>query len=289
MFLIVFCCLVLSACSGSSVRDNPYDPNVVNSNLSSESVLSSAVLLSSSDKVGLSSDEEKSSSIVSSQVQTFSSSMQSSNSNSSSSSSLFVSSSALLWSSSSEILFDVRDSATYKTTVINGRVWMAENLNFGKRVDDLNSVSQVLNNSEKFCVGNLDVNCRTLGALYQWHVAMNLPKSCVGVVCVDSIYSGNFQGICPAGWHIPRASEWADLNLYFNQMNKSHGFLNTASAGQRAYSGGYTMTSSTDLFFELSEVTSTLIYAWTIVASDTVFQHNNFYKKAGLSLRCVKD
>ena len=191
--------------------------------------------------------------------------------------------------SSAENLFDIRDSTTYKTTIINGRVWMAENLNFGKRINDLNTVSQIQNNGEKFCVGDSDANCSSLGGLYQWHVAMNLPKSCVSVVCVDSIYSGYYRGICPVGWHIPRQAEWADLNKSFNQMNNNYEFLNSSSAGQRAYSGGYTMTISTDLFFEASEVTSTLIYAWTIVASDTVFQHNNFYKKAGLSVRCVKD
>ena len=98
---------------------------------------------------------------------------------------------------------------------------MAQNLNYGTRVDD--SVPQ-RNDAvqEKYCYGDLESNCTTYGALYQWQEAMQMPGGCVSPYslpekfslshCDSAFYTlPGHQGLCPVGWHIPNATEFNTL------------------------------------------------------------------------------
>lgn len=106
------------------------------------------------------------------------------------------------------LLIDPRDGRTYKTVRIGEQVWMAENLNYGRPV----------NNCDQRDNGIIEKtfyeNDSTLGAiysgLYTWDEAMNYQQK-----------EGS-QGICPDGWHIPTLSEWRQLAQ----------FLGVDSAGQ---------------------------------------------------------
>lgn len=76
-----------------------------------------------------------------------------------------------------EVFIDPRDSQTYRTLRHNGKIWMAQNLNF-----ELGEGSWFYNNnselSEKF------------GRLYNWEAA---------------------KKACPPGWHLPTDEEWKEL------------------------------------------------------------------------------
>ena len=104
---------------------------------------------------------------------------------------------------------DPRDGKYYKTVEIDGRLWMAENLNIGTMI---NSSTGGLNNDgyqkdntkiEKYCYNNDPENCEIYGALYQWDAAMRFAD-----------YEAA-EGICPGGWHIPTALEWKELYLFY--------------------------------------------------------------------------
>lgn len=98
-------------------------------------------------------------------------------------------------------LTDTRDSKVYGTVDMNGRCWMADNLNYGSFV----TTSQGQQNNsmaEKYCYGNNPANCPTMGGLYSWGELMNYAT-------VE--YS---QGLCPDNWHVPTDSEWYDMEHF---------------------------------------------------------------------------
>ena len=88
-----------------------------------------------------------------------------------------------------EPITDTRDGKTYKTVVIGGQIWMAENLKFnasgskcgnGRNLVDMNTYT-----------------CDIYGRLYNWATAMEA---------------------CPTNWHVPSNAEWTTL-MYFVGAN----------------------------------------------------------------------
>ncbi|MDR2693988.1 MAG: hypothetical protein LBB74_07210 [Chitinispirillales bacterium] len=67
---------------------------------------------------------------------------------------------------------------TCKQTRIDGKVWMAENLN--------------IETADSWCYDNSPSGCAKYGRLYTWSAAMSA---------------------CPAGWHLPSRDEWGALAI----------------------------------------------------------------------------
>ena len=101
-----------------------------------------------------------------------------------SSSSVALSSSSVSSKAVYGTLQDVRDGKSYKTLLIGGKTWMAENLNFSKSTDG----SIVLDST--FCYDDIPANCEKYGRLYQEEDAIKA---------------------CPSGWRIPTDEEWAAM------------------------------------------------------------------------------
>jgi uncharacterized protein (TIGR02145 family) len=91
-------------------------------------------------------------------------------------------------------LTDVRDGKIYKTAMIGGKCWMAENFNFGTIISGyLPSTDNCTD--EKYCQP-ADVNCTVYGGLYQWEELMRYGTTTAN------------KGICPPEWHVPAEAEW---------------------------------------------------------------------------------
>lgn len=99
---------------------------------------------------------------------------------------------------------DSRDGKTYKTVVVKGRTWMAENLNFTGNNEDF-----TLQKEYSLCYGNDDNNCELYGRLYSREAAMNSTECGYNTNCN---LADPLQGACPAGWHIPSKAEATELN-----------------------------------------------------------------------------
>jgi len=96
------------------------------------------------------------------------------------------------------IFIDTRDGQEYKWVRIGDQIWMAENINIGRRIHH-KSLPIRDKNIEKYCYDNNEAMCNDYGGLYTWDEAM------------QSSMSNGYQGICPEGWHIPSKEEWSDL------------------------------------------------------------------------------
>ena len=98
----------------------------------------------------------------------------------------------------------------YPTVQIGSQCWFQRHLNIGTRIA---SSSDQTNNGtiEKYCYNDLDANCRTYGGLYQWAEAVQYENGASNTTSPNPAFSGNVQGICPAGWHIPTLTEFETL------------------------------------------------------------------------------
>lgn len=94
-------------------------------------------------------------------------------------------------------MIDSRDGQVYKTVKIGNQVWMAENLNY--EIDS------------SFCYNDSAEYCAKYGRLYRWATAVGKPESECGYGKICSLPSGNIQGVCPSGWHMPSKAEWDTL------------------------------------------------------------------------------
>jgi uncharacterized protein (TIGR02145 family) len=91
---------------------------------------------------------------------------------------------------------DPRDGQVYQTICINGKIWMAENLNYA------------VPGSGTWCYDDLNSNCNIYGRLYNWSTLMAGSKA-------SSTNPSNVQGLCPPGWHIPSLAEYQEMMREF--------------------------------------------------------------------------
>ena len=191
----LFCAfaLVLGACDGSSTSSNEldHDSNVdANNNPNGESSSSS---VSISDSI----DSEQNPFSSSSESQTY------------------VDDGLVAWDYLNPKInygemTDERDGQVYKTTVIAGHVWMAENLNYA--YEDSSTRTSPLS----LCYDNNPALCKKYGRLYLWSAAMDS----AGFFSDSANNCGNLhkctvsnpvRGVCPEGWHLPADYEWEAL------------------------------------------------------------------------------
>ena len=132
---------------------------------------------------------------------------------------------------------DSRDGKVYKTVKIGDQVWMAENLNY----DD--SVQTPSLKERSWCFNNKQEHCNVTGRLYTWAAAIdsvalandaNNPMDCGNFKVCN--FTGDIQGICPDGWHLPSHYEWD--TLITTARNKGDAALVLRSSSGWGYGNG---------------------------------------------------
>ena len=125
-------------------------------------------------------------------------------------------------------LVDKRDGNVYKTVVIGGKRWMAENLRFTDSLSNINyrqgmafNCVIVRENSWSEWECNEDERAKSndqIGAIYSWTTAMNLDGKWANDF-IGAVISLPRRGICPEGWHLPDTTEWKILAESFDNVS----------------------------------------------------------------------
>jgi uncharacterized protein (TIGR02145 family) len=189
---------------------------------------------------------------------------------------------------------DYRDNppTTYLTAFLGGKCWMTENLRYGTLLSPI-AASQADNCvTEKYCLTS-DANCTAYGGLYQWDELIQY-----GVTA-----GPQYQGVCPAGWHIPAAADFQAL-IDANQGNGLAGsilkdmFLNPrgfeALLSGMAYmniSWSFTATDvpSGTLFWTSSPGSGNRIITRGVNSEVPSISYYESIKANAFPVRCVKD
>ena len=102
--------------------------------------------------------------------------------------------------SDTSLFTDPRDGQVYKTVMISGLEWMAENLNYGDFIT-VTDTAQDNGVVEKYSFSdNPDLKGEFGGyyTFYDWMELMNHDTSSI-------------QGICPPGWELPTRNDWEKI------------------------------------------------------------------------------
>ena len=191
------------------------------------------------------------------------------------------------------------DGNIYNSLIIGTQTWMIENLKTTKFNDDT-VIPNVTNGTDwnilttpGYCwYNNEEEPFKNLyGALYNW-------------------YTVNSSKLCPIGWHTPTNTEWTTLTNYLGGASVAGGKMkeigethwqspNTGATnesgftalpgGHRGDSGAFGITGSYSLFWSSTESDMNHALLPTVTSTSINVAINNFDKKSGLSVRCLKD
>ena len=208
-------------------------------------------------------------------------------------------------------VFDERDGRTYRTTVINGLEWMAENLNY------------VVDSS--FCYNDEPAYCEKYGRLYRWESAMDLDTTAINVR--QWTEGKKYQGVCPQGWHLPTKDEFmsliqftvawkhADDPVFLEEIGYIHWYYLKSKDGwdntspENDYNGGYSRDyANYRNDYQKYDKEGRCAAFWTsdeqevlggvadnyfaIIANYFCYEYHDFesvWKDHRVSVRCVKD
>jgi len=197
------------------------------------------------------------------------------------------------------------DGNTYGTVEIGNQVWMAENLKVthyrdGTPITNVtDSAAWVALRPEAYYIYNNNASNEldTYGALYNWY-AVNGDTDGDGV---------KDKEIAPEGWHVPTDDEWTTLT---NHLGGAGGKLketginhwsspNTGATnesgftalpgGYRNYTGYYLNMGLYGYFWSATETYSTNAWYRRLNYSYSDVTRDYFSKRAGFSVRCVRD
>lgn len=204
---------------------------------------------------------------------------------------------------------------TYNTVQIGNQCWFKENLNLGTRI---NGIQEQTNNQiiEKYCYNDLESNCDISGGLYQWGEIVQYLNGGSNTTSWNPAPTGNVQGICPSGWHLPSDAEWCTLTQYIDptvncnangpsgidaalKMKSTSGWTNN---GNGTNSSGFTIIPTggrrnEGIFYWPTDYSSFLTATqydannmfYRDVNSGPMITRGEYLKIFGRTVRCIKD
>jgi hypothetical protein len=174
----------------------------------------------------------------------------------------------------------------YNTVQIGSQCWLKENLNVGTRIS---GSTEQTNNSiiEKYCYNNDTANCTLYGGLYQWAEAVQYKNGANNTALTNPPLTGNVQGICPTGWHLPTNAEYATLSSSVIGDGNSFGF--SALLSGYSYGGTFYQLGSNAYFWSSTEEDAADTYYMYMSSDGSSIGQGYQSKVDGFSVHCVKD
>ncbi|MDQ7816740.1 MAG: FISUMP domain-containing protein [Melioribacteraceae bacterium] len=193
----------------------------------------------------------------------------------------------------------------YNTVQIGTQCWLKENLDVGTIIMG-NQEQQNNGVLEKYCYDNNPGNCNTYGGFYQWAEAVQYKNGATNTTFPSPSFSGNVQGICPPGWHLPTIAEFQVLiGSVGNDGNKLKAVGQGSGEGVGTNTTGFSalmtgIRNSNGIFSDFSNATvywsstqgSNYDGASDIILGSTgsnILENNYGGKSYGHSVRCLKD
>jgi uncharacterized protein (TIGR02145 family) len=189
------------------------------------------------------------------------------------------------------------DGNTYNIVQIGDQFWLKENLMVTKYRDG----HPIPNNADSTVWANLTLGGRcyydndadnngTYGSLYNWFA-------------VD-----NERGLCPTGWHVPTDAEWTELVEYLGGEYIAGGKMKTTTlweapnegatnnsgfsalpAGERTFESEFKELGFMGTWWSQTQDSEEVGISYHIENSFANIGRNYNNKKAGFSVRCIKD
>lgn len=192
---------------------------------------------------------------------------------------------------------------TYNAVQIGTQCWLKENLDVGNMIID--PQNQVNNGTiEKYCYDNNSANCNSYGGLYQWAEAVQYKNGANDTTTPNPAFSGNVQGICPNGWHIPTSTEFKILSDFSNSNSNSLKAIGQGTgegagtnssgysallSGFRFKSGGFGNAGFDAISWSTTESDmNNSLYFYLNYSNTNIYLYNNS-KSFGFSVRCLID
>ena len=203
------------------------------------------------------------------------------------------------------------DSVTYEggpygTVQIGTQCWLTKNLNVGTMVT--RTTTQTNNGIfEKHCYANTLSNCTEDGGLYQWAEAVIYENGATNSSDWSPAPTGNVQGLCPSGWHIPSDTEWYTLADYLTANGyygveatalkavspiwngDDHFGFNILPAGEFVVGGSDHFQGEGTSFWSSSIVGEDYVRINHFRSDQTSFNSDAYSRASSYSIRCLRD
>jgi uncharacterized protein (TIGR02145 family) len=204
---------------------------------------------------------------------------------------------------------------TYNTVQIGSQCWLRENLNIGTQINATSSQTKTSPEViQKYCYNNDAAQCNIYGGLYQWAEAVQYLNNATNTTNWNPVPTGNVQGVCPAGWHIPTNAEQTAMQTFLGgstvaggklkEMGLLHwggpnGLSNVGATNETGFTmlaGGFVLNGVFGNLHSYADIWTTtkgalnsaaFYYGATFAASNTI--GGEVTKITGNSVRCLKD
>lgn len=194
------------------------------------------------------------------------------------------------------------DNNEYPVLKAHGKYWMAKNLRTTKFANG--------DNIPTTSTPGLDITSE-IDPIYRWSYNGSYDSTVVYGNLYSWFTATDSRNVCPTGWHLPTDAEWTALeNLLgtytiagsklkesgndhwiapYNSDATNESCFTALPGGYRPSNGSFALINNEGRFWTATESETANAWSRTLTAGSGLVSRTGADKKAGLSVRCIKD